>query len=228
MNVISQSPSLSPEASYEAKFLVRSASATELLAWAQQALTPDPHGEGGVYRVTTLYLDTPDRAVLERRKPHDSRKYRVRRYGDEAVLHLERKTKRGGRVRKIRWTAPGAVWQPDHCGRDDAGYWFARRIAVSQLGPAAVVSYERAAFFGDGFRLTLDRDLRIAEAEGWKVALAADALPFSAGDWILEVKHGGALPAAVREWIIRLRLTPASFSKYRDGVRCLAGALVLA
>jgi hypothetical protein len=38
---------------------------------------------------------------------------------------------------------------------------------------------------------------------------------------VLEVKHGGALPALVRECVLRHKLIEGGFSKYRDGMKRL-------
>ena len=216
-----QSLSLSGAACYEAKFLVPAGRATEILDWARNALTPDQHVDPatGFYRVTTLYLDTPGGAVLEQRGSHAYRKYRVRRYEDAALVHLERKLKRDGRVRKTRWLAPLAEWP-----EPGQAHWFHRRILASQLQPAAVVAYQRAAFFGGNFRLTLDRGLRISATREPHVRLGHDALAILDGEWILEVKHGGLLPVPVRDCVLRHRLVPGRFSKYRDGMRLLRDA----
>lgn len=216
MEPLRQSLSLSGSASYETKFLVPVARGPAILKWARATLTEDAHADliTGFYEVTTLYLDTADRAVLERRGPHAYRKYRMRRYGDESVLHLERKLKRRGRVRKIRWQAEEAEWR--------SSYWFGRRVAVNKLEPSAVIAYERAAFFGAGFRLTLDRRLRIAEAEGWAVRMPRASVELADGKWVLEVKHGGALPAQVRDLVLEHRLIEGGFSKYRDGMQRLS------
>jgi hypothetical protein len=220
------SPSLIGGTSHETKFMVPERDAVRLLALARAALVADEHADPrtGLYPVTTLYLDTPDRAVFGGIEPHASRKYRIRRYGSSAVLHLERKMKRRSRVRKIRWTV--AEFRLD-AAKGDPSYWFARRVRLNSLEPAAVLTYSRAAFFGASgghiFRLTLDQDLRIAApADGWRVIMPEASLTFAPDHRILEVKHSGALPALVRDWIGELRLEPQAFSKYRTGLRAYA------
>ena len=54
----------------EMKFLVSPEQAEGIREWARARLAPDAHASGAAgdeYRVTSLYLDTEDMAVFERR-----------------------------------------------------------------------------------------------------------------------------------------------------------------
>jgi SPX domain protein involved in polyphosphate accumulation len=154
----------------ELKFLVDDAVGARLRDWARQALEPDPHGHGvhgDEYATTSLYFDTPDRAVFHRRRSHGRVKFRVRRYGEGDAVFLERKlrtesvlTKRRTRVSTAdlaRLCGPGrGAW---------AGSWFEDRVAARALGPVCQVSYHRTARYlitpgGDVARVTLDADVR--------------------------------------------------------------------
>ena len=72
---------------YELKFLVSAQTKSALLKHAQEGLTPDVHGEDGVYRVSSLYFDSPGReAYWEKLDGVRNRaKYRLRYYGDEPL-----------------------------------------------------------------------------------------------------------------------------------------------
>src|SRR6185436_14814912 len=93
----------------EVKFLISLAVADEIRVWARANMSPDPHGTGPLgdeYRITTIYLDTPELDVLRRSGTGGRGKFRIRRYGDSDDVYLERKVKRQGRVRKLRTLVP--------------------------------------------------------------------------------------------------------------------------
>src|SRR5215207_6074619 len=97
---------------YEMKFRVPDEKADQAIAWAREYLAPDPHVDpalGDGYRISSLYLDTPALTVFHQIGPDGRRKYRVRRYGSESLLYLERKLKCDGRVRKYRSCIPEAT-----------------------------------------------------------------------------------------------------------------------
>lgn len=211
---------------YEMKFLVDEATATAVEAWAATRLDPDPHGDpslGGAYRTTTLYLDGPG---LELYRGRGSRKYRVRRYGNEAALFLECKTRKQERVRKRRTMVPQeeldflegvpfpADWQ---------AAWFAAALERRGLRPVCQVTYERTAFIGSTsggpVRLTLDRRLRGTLYDGWKILPGEGRLPFLTGSVVLEMKFRAGLPMVFKECLQTLQLASAAVSKYRN---CLA------
>src|SRR5947209_4475248 len=87
---------------YELKFVLPEAAAGEVEAWARRRLAPDPHGRNGTYSTTSLYCDTSGWDVYHRSAGYRRSKYRVRRYGAAPDVHLERKKKRGDKVRKHR------------------------------------------------------------------------------------------------------------------------------
>ncbi|MBI1915070.1 MAG: polyphosphate polymerase domain-containing protein [Planctomycetes bacterium] len=226
-----QSPSLPEPAlgagpAYELKFLVEEELARAAQAWASGRLAPDPHGDpelDGAYHTTTLYLDTPTFDVFQRRPSFRRSKHRLRRYGTEANIYLERKIKNGDRVRKQRKAIPveevtllanpmSLVTWP--------GHWFHRRLLDRGLHPAALIAYERTAYIGAAvegpLRLTLDRRLRGALAGEWAVPATEGGLPLLTGRVILELKFRSALPVLFKELVQALRLSPCAVSKYRS------------
>ena len=77
--------------------------------WARTRLAPDPYagGESGdEYLTTTLYFDTDDFKVYQRRGSYRRSKYRIRRYGSSDVAFLERKLRTSMLLSKRRTSIP--------------------------------------------------------------------------------------------------------------------------
>jgi len=209
---------------FELKFRLTAAEAPVFEAWAWDQLRPDPHGQDGTYRVTSVYCDTPRLEVFHRSPGYRRAKFRLRRYGDDPKIFLERKTRRGDRVRKRRvevrpeelgllQSEPNPAW---------AGDWFARRIRFRSLRPTCQVGYWRTAFFGQAggspVRLTLDRELVGLPAEHWLVPRLDEGVPLLPGGVLLELKFHVHLPPLFHELLPRLPIQEARVSKYR---RCV-------
>jgi hypothetical protein len=219
---------------FELKFKLTPQHAADLEAWARSHLTPDSHGDNGCYRITSVYCDTPHLDVFHRSPRFRRSKFRLRRYDGSSRIFLERKTKRGDRVRKLRceiedhhlpWLN-GAVAPADW-----AGVWFMQRIRQRKLQPTACVSYRRTAFFGmDGgvpVRMTLDRDLVGIPASQWQVPHITSGHKLLPDAVLLELKFHVTLPPIFRELLQRLPNEPARASKYRRSVELsgLAGMI---
>lgn len=227
-------------AAFELKMPVDEATGAAIQSWAAERMAPDPHGDpddGGSYRTTSLYLDTPELDVYNRTPGHRRRKFRIRRYGLTTLVYLERKTKGGERVSKRRTAIAesdvGTLQRPE--GSEAwPGFWFHRRVLLRRLQPAALVTYRRTAFVGaaaDGpVRLTLDREIRGVVTDRWSLvpplatgSRAPRGQPVSP-EWgcsllpgvvVLELKFVDYLPAAFKELIATFRLNPGRVSKYR-------------
>jgi hypothetical protein len=220
--------STSPDGAYELKYLLPEERVAPLVAWARAHLEPDPHAETpgeDTYHIHSLYFDTPALDVYHSRPGFQETKYRVRRYGREALLYLERKTKSERRVRKRRTPLPEAelpLLASAETPHGWSGDWFHRRLREHALAPRCEVAYRRLARQGvtDGqpVRLTLDRDLRCAPASGLRLGDPR------VGDWrplgrtVLELKFRDTLPRLFEELVCDLHLEPASSSKYRHSV----------
>ena len=237
------SPFLSPALSrshsqggpaFEMKFLISDEQARRLTDWVQTRWQPDPHGDPeleGAYHTTTLYCDTPGLTMFRRVPGYANRKFRLRRYGNESRIYLERKTKWGERVHKRR----SSILEVELPRFNDTeiflgwpGLWFRRRLHHHGLTPACQISYERLAFMKSGIRLTMDRRLRCASARSWALQSGEEGLPILAGRVILEFKYAARLPVPCKELIELFNLTPSRVSKYRQGMeawghRALAG-----
>lgn len=210
-------------AAHEVKFRLTGEQFALAIAWAEANLVADAHGNPG-YQTTTLYLDTPDHKTLARAPGYKQNKFRVRRYGAEEMLYLERKFKQGTRVRKTREVSSmgdlGNLLDP--C---EAEYAFAQAIRSKALVPAMLGQYCRRAFSGassiGAIRLTLDQDIRVAAARGY--SFDAPRAWIDVPGLVMEMKFVDGLPAVFRELITDLSLHATTFSKYRQGMRALLG-----
>ena len=224
-----QSPGLRTGIAYELKFELAQQDVHRMKAWARRHLRPDPHGEDGCYRVTSVYCDTPGFDVFHRTEGYRGSKLRLRRYGWAPFVFLERKVKRGDRVRKRRvevapedlprlagylaGTIPPAGW---------AAGWFLDRALKKGVAPACRVGYRRSAFFGmaDGqsVRLTIDEDLIGVPARGWEAPPLQEGLQLLPGGALLELKFQDRIPELFRGLLPELPAQTARISKFR---RCI-------
>jgi hypothetical protein len=214
---------------YELKLRVPERIADQALAWARTRLAPDQYADPTLedgYRISTLYFDTPTLAVFHQIGPDRRRKYRARRYGSEARLYLERKLKSSGRVRKYRSCILDedlALLGEERSYSEWSGDWFRRRVRLRHLRPVCQVTYERVARAGEldgqSVRLTVDRQIRCARAEGLSVTEVTEGIPLLAGEAILELKFARVMPQAFKELLRELSLSPGPVSKYRLAVQ---------
>jgi hypothetical protein len=213
-------PSLSSTSSngdaYEIKFRLTVEEAGWAEAWARRHLTPDPHGDNGVYRTTSLYLDTPFLDIYHKTPGYRSSKYRLRRYGCGEVVHLERKRRRGDRVRKRRDAI--ALSEVPALLDGDTGGWFGILVRQQLLRPICWIGYSRTAVVSatanGPLRLTLDRDVIGATASSWTVPAHVDGRPLLPGEAILELKFHLRLPVLFHELLAGLPSRLAGVSKY--------------
>lgn len=225
---VTSAPMKNLEPPFELKFLVSLAQASRVVEWAASRLPPDPHAgasrEDG-YRVTSLYLDTPELDVYHRRGSYGRAKYRLRRYDTAPTLFLERKCKVKGRVRKRR-TEVDSIDLELLCDptppRSWPGRWFGRRVAARELAPSCLISYERVARVGPSLngpiRLTVDRDFLCRKATSFDVPHLTSGETIFDGQGVVELKYRSAMPALFKSLIRDLGLSPAAASKYRAGI----------
>lgn len=209
---------------YELKVVLARAEAERVQAWAAERLSPDPFGDAeGTYEVRTLYLDSPEMEIYHRLGEARGTKFRVRRYGEEGQVWLERKRRRGDRVKKRRASWPLEGLTQLLSGRGTPPEWagaFQDAVCDRDLAPVLLVVYPRSAFSGEGSaRLTLDWGVKV-----WRMAPNED--PFDpegdpidvTDDVILELKYDGTMPEVFDEVLKMLGRDTTGFSKYSRGV----------
>src|SRR5262249_50600430 len=163
----------------------------------------DPHSEAGTgdgYRVNSLYFDTANLDVYQRKGSYGKAKYRVRRYGGEQTLFLERKLKSRGLVSKRPPRVPGVGLA--QLARDPepewSGYWFCRRLLARQLLPKCQIAYQRVARVGltpaGPIRLTVDRAIRAFQTSEYDVVEGGNWVELLPDKCIVELKFRLGMP----------------------------------
>jgi hypothetical protein len=214
------SPSLISEPgggeAYEIKFRLTTEEAHWAESWARRHLLPDPHGDNGQYRTTSLYLDTPFLDIYHKTPGYRRSKYRLRRYGCAEWIHLERKIRRGDRVRKRRDTIPLA--EVTRLLEPEFGSWFGERVRQHLFRPVCWINYVRTAFhstaLNDPLRLTLDRHVLGLPATSWTVPPRVEGCALMPNEAILELKYRNNLPVLFHELLAALPSRLAGVSKY--------------
>ena len=214
----------------ELKFVLPSAVAHEVRGWARTRLEADPNGTGPAadqYRTTSLYFDTEAFDVFHRRGSFGRAKYRVRRYGQERVIFLERKLRTSTLLAKRRTSVDLddlSALQDDGISEGWSGAWFHGRLLARGLRPRVQVSYRRTARLGQSphgpARLTLDDELRAVPLGrlGFVAESGHEALPDRV---ILEMKYRISMPVQFKQLIEEFSIVPARVSKYRLAVEAV-------
>jgi hypothetical protein len=207
----------------EVKFLVPADRAAAILDWARSRLNADPHAGGPTgdeYRTTTIYFDTAELAVFNRRGSFGRSKYRIRRYGASDIAFLERKLRTSDLLSKRR-TAIAAVDLPALFSPSGAGApyrWFVDRVVARALSPICQVRYRRHALVGMGpygpMRLTFDDEIK-AQPNATTIFAPDGGRPVIADHVIIEMKFCVETPAVMKHLVEAFGLSPAPISKYR-------------
>ncbi len=234
-----QSPALATKNqsadAFEMKCLLDEATATAIEQQLTSKLQMDQFCAGsasGQYQIITLATDTHDYSVFRRSPGFGQRKFRVRRYGSESWGYLERKTRRGNRVRKIRSRidlSELVKLQEPALDESDSweGDWFRTAVRQRLLQPVCLMSYDRRAWFGNSengpIRLTFDRNLLAGLTSSWNTDASGLALPVTDRNVICEFKFSGGMPVIFKSVIQQFGLNPGGFSKYRHCLSRLTG-----
>src|SRR5262245_6923809 len=219
----------------ELKFLLTPKLWVEVLDWARAALDPDPYASGPFgdeYRTTSLYFDNEDLDVYHRRGSFGRCKYRIRRYGSEPVVFLERKVRTDDMLTKRRTTvgldglchlngaAPESGWP---------GHWFRQRLNVRRLRPTCQVSYQRVARVGMSpygpMRLTFDREISAHHVTSLEF-IQEEGKGILGNEVVLEMKFRVEPPVLFRQLTERFALEPRRISKYRLSLEALTATAV--
>jgi len=170
--------------------------------------------------------------VFHRQGSFGRSKYRIRRYGKNGIVFLERKLKTRGLLAKRRSIikldelARLAGAEPE---RGWPGFWFHRRFLARNLGPVCQISYHRTARVAmtryGPIRLTLDENLRALRAGGLCFGEDAGTL-LSQDSIILELKFRYEMPVLFKYLAEEFALNPQRISKYRLAAAALGLAAV--
>jgi len=214
----------------EIKFLVDPDLGERIRAWQRAHLEPDPMGTGpqkDEYATTSLYFDTAKYDVYYGRGSFGRAKFRVRRYGNEEVIFLERKFRTDRLLAKRRTTVELDDLQrlePTETDPTWKGYWFHRRLIARGLRPVLQFSYDRTARLGTSetgpVRLTVDQNFRALPMPD-RAFIIGVGLPVLEDKNIVEIKYRIALPQIFKQFLEEHGLKIGKVSKYRVGLGAL-------
>lgn len=232
----------------ELKYVIPQSLADRIALYARSYCDPDTSLPAGQteYRITNLYLDSPDLQLLWEKKTlrWARMKARIRTYGEraEGPVFVELKRRYGEVVSKTRTKAPRETWAtlintptalnpalfPN--SKIDVLEDFCVQCERYRLVPMIALRYDRQPLIGRHdreIRVTFDRAIRFAPARGAEfIADDRDYLPltFHAGlstheaPIVLELKFNRAFPYWMQQLVERFDLDRGSFSKY---TRCM-------
>lgn len=210
---------------YEKKYILEEAQYLGLMSCLAAKMTPDNYG---LHTISNIYFDTADYELVRNsiEKPEYKEKLRLRCYGkagEDSPVYVELKKKLDGIVYKRRAElklkdARKYLYYGIYPVRDSQ---ILREIdyAVNRyvLKPAAAVSYDRTAFYGNEdseLRVTFDHNIRCRNH-----SLDLSKGPFGTqllkqGQMLMEVKIPGAMPVWMSRTFAELSVYPVSYSKY--------------
>jgi hypothetical protein len=220
---------------FELKYLINTEQARAVAEDLVGFLSPDRHGEGGRYALTSLYYDSADLscywAKIDGLKVR--RKLRIRHYESAALLgpddpvfvEIKQRVNRVTQKRRVRLgysTAQAlcAGVEPNSVERaDEAVVAEVLDLVVRfDLHPTAITSYRRGAFVGGehdpGVRVTFDRDLRfrLGDLDLHRKLPGPHLLPPELV--VMEVKVNDRVPTWLTRLVSRHDLTLVRISKY--------------
>ncbi|MBR1470053.1 MAG: polyphosphate polymerase domain-containing protein [Lachnospiraceae bacterium] len=213
----------------EIKYLLSRAQYEGLMEYMDTIARVDAFGKS---RINNIYYDTRDyrliRTSLE--KPLYKEKLRLRTYGDtddDTNAFIEIKKKYAGIVYKRRISGRYEKMHDYLAGRDaEIGTsQIAKEIEAfislyGELVPAMSICYDRIAMAGiedPDFRVTFDSNIEWnADCRDLR-EIGAGAPLLQKGQYLMEIKVCNAMPMELAATLSRLRIFPASFSKYGAG-----------
>lgn len=181
----------------------------------------------GIYRVSSLYFDTPyDKALRQKIDGVDRReKFRIRYYNDDlSFIRLEKKIKINGLCGK--YSARLSAEQVESLLQGEYEFLMTggnpllielySKMQGQLLRPKTVVTYEREAFRYEpaNVRVTMDRNLRSGFRSMDFLNTELPHMGVSENITILEVKYDEFLPEIVRMAVGVPNRRAAAYSKY--------------
>ena len=215
---------------YEKKYLITAAEKDELLAEIGEFLIPDTHGRS---TICSLYLDTDDFLLI--RNSIDAKVYkeklRLRSYGtpsrdDKVFLEIKKKYKGVVYKRRISLTLEQAENYINNGIRPEESQImreidYAMRLYKHPV-PRMLIAYDRDAYYVKDMphlRLTFDTNLRYRNGSLYLEHGSDGSSLLPEGKYIFELKTDGAMPLWLSHALDKLKILPASFSKYGTAYR---------
>ncbi|MDR3310822.1 MAG: polyphosphate polymerase domain-containing protein [Oscillospiraceae bacterium] len=182
------------------------------------------------YQIANLYYDTEDNHLIRTSlaKPAYREKVRLRAYGTpdgDSVVYAEIKKKVRGLVNKRRtamklsaaygFLESGEPPEPEPGMNRQVAAELEYILATRKLVPAAYISYDRLAYFGEGdLRVSFDANIRSRRTDLRLESGAYGGELLGTGERLLEIKTSRAFPLWLCGLLSENKVYPASFSKY--------------
>jgi len=212
---------------HELKHSIRNGEDVILTSRLKKLFSHDENaGSHGIYRVSSLYFDTPTDLALRQKLDGVNRreKFRLRYYGDDLrFIRLEKKYKINGlcgkrstritqeQVKKLLSGEIDFLLSGDTLMQE-----LYSKMKGQRLAPKTIVTYDREAFlFAPGnVRITLDRNVRTGLASLDFLNPQLHHVPVSDGLTVLEVKYDEFLPEIVKMAVQVPNTQASAYSKY--------------
>lgn len=213
---------------HELKYSIHSVDDYILSHRLKNLFSHDKHADShGIYRVSSLYFDTPyDKALREKIDGVNVReKFRLRYYNqDTSFIRLEKKMKINGLCRKNSAKMSCEQVQMFFDGKIDflinsnipLFHELYSKMKGQLLAPKTIVIYDREAFtyLPGNVRITIDRNLRTGLSNTDFLNPEFSPLNISDGLSVLEVKYDAFLPDIVKQAVQIPNGQSSTFSKY--------------
>lgn len=187
----------------------------------------DEHAADGKYQIRSLYFDTlSDKALREKLDGVNIReKFRIRYYNrDTSLIHLEKKSKRGGLGSKqsavLTREEAQAIVDGDYGWMMESARPLVQELYAKMmfqgLRPRAIVDYTREPYVypPGNVRVTLDYDIRTGLFSTDFLNPQCVTIPAGEAPAILEVKWDEYLPDIIRDAVQLEGRRAGAFSKY--------------
>ena len=220
----------------EKKYIISLAAAAALRERLRPFMEIDPQAHQGVYRIRSLYFDTPDANAFWEKFDGDAEryKYRLRFYnGDASFIRLEKKEKIGDLTRKTQAQVDHLTaramqmgeYEPLAGAEDPFCRAFYAEARAQKLMPAVTVEYLRAPFVYriDNVRITIDSEVYAGNPLTFFSSLRPPFPVLENGVVILEVKTDDRLPTVLGRVLETVPRQQQSFSKYALSLARLRG-----
>lgn len=209
---------------YEKKYMLTAAQYKKLCHMASDRLVIDEYGK---HTICNIYFDTDNYSLIRSsiEKPVYKEKLRLRSYGiptADSTVFLEIKKKFDGIVykRRTQMTLDEAYKYINGEEIDKSGQilneidWF---MNFYKPVPKVYLAYDRVAMYDkydSSVRVTFDTNIRWRDAVLGLENGAWGAVLLDEDKYIMEIKISGAMPMWLSSILDRLKIYPASYSKY--------------